>query len=159
MSQVIGVAWYRFRTTFRRRFGGYLSVILLIGLIGGLSMGAVAGARRTESSFPIYLASTDPITAMVLTGFDDPALGQTSGYVPRLNKAIADLRFVRQRGDRSHLRRQYQPRPRSPGFIRIRQPEKPRPRSKAASMGRSAPWTASRLSRAASRIRTGRMKR
>ncbi len=95
MSQVIGVAWYRFRTTFRRRFGGYLSVILLIGLIGGLSMGAVAGARRTESSFPIYLASTDPITAMVLTGFDDPALGQTSGYVPRLNKAIADLRFVR----------------------------------------------------------------
>ena len=36
------VAQYRFRTTFHRRWGGYLTVILLVGLIGGLAMGAPA---------------------------------------------------------------------------------------------------------------------
>jgi hypothetical protein len=67
-SQVFRVAWYRFGATLGRRWGGYLSVILLIGLVGGLSMGAVAGARRTESSFPTYLASTNPSDLDVITG-------------------------------------------------------------------------------------------
>jgi hypothetical protein len=67
-TQVLRVSWYRFRATLGRRSGGYLSVILLIGLVGGLSMGAVAGARRTESSFPTYLASTNPSDLDVITG-------------------------------------------------------------------------------------------
>jgi hypothetical protein len=94
VSQVVRVAWYRFRTTFGHRRGGYLSVVLLIGLVGGLAMGAVAGARRTESSFPTYLASTNPFNAMILTAFDDPALGQSSGYNERIDAEIAHLRFV-----------------------------------------------------------------
>jgi hypothetical protein len=57
---MIRVAWYRFRATLGRRWGGYLTVILLIGLLGGLAMGAVAGARRTQSSYPAFLASTNP---------------------------------------------------------------------------------------------------
>src|ERR1700722_1874210 len=67
-GQVLRVAWYRFRATFGRRSAGYLSVILLIGLVGGLSMGALAGARRTDSSFPTYLASTNPSDLDVITG-------------------------------------------------------------------------------------------
>jgi hypothetical protein len=67
-GHVLRVAWYRFRSTFGRRSGGYLSVILLLGLVGGLSLGAVAGARRTESSFPTYLASTNPSDLDVITG-------------------------------------------------------------------------------------------
>jgi hypothetical protein len=59
-SQVLRVAWYRFRVTFARRWGGYLTVVLLIGLLGGLGIGAVAGARRTQSSYPAFLASTNP---------------------------------------------------------------------------------------------------
>ena len=57
-SQVSRVAGYRFRATFARRWGGYLTVVLLVGLLGGLAMGAVAGARRTQSSYPAFLAST-----------------------------------------------------------------------------------------------------
>jgi hypothetical protein len=57
MKLLLRVAWYRFRATFARRWGGYLRMVLLIGLIGGIAMGAVAGARRTDSSFPVYLAS------------------------------------------------------------------------------------------------------
>jgi hypothetical protein len=60
MSQVLRVAWYRFRATFARRWGGYLSVVLLIGLVGGISMGSIAAGRRTQSSYPTFLASTNP---------------------------------------------------------------------------------------------------
>ena len=94
MGQVVRVAWYRFRTTFGRRWGAYLSVVLLIGLVGGLAMASVAGARRTDSSFPIYLASTNPSSIMVLSGFDDPGLGQSTGYNPRILDAMAHLPHV-----------------------------------------------------------------
>lgn len=40
--------------------GGYLSIVLLIGLAGGIVMGSVAAARRTQSSYPRFLASTNP---------------------------------------------------------------------------------------------------
>jgi len=55
---VLPVAWYRFRATLPRRRGGYLTVIVLLGLLGGVAMGAIAGARRTQSAFPAYLAAT-----------------------------------------------------------------------------------------------------
>src|SRR5580692_9684377 len=54
------VAWYHFSATFRQRLSSYLTLILLIGLIGGLSMAAIANARRTQSSYPTFLASTNP---------------------------------------------------------------------------------------------------
>jgi ABC-type antimicrobial peptide transport system permease subunit len=65
---VVRVAWYRFRGSFGSRWGGYLSVVLLVGLLGGLAMGVVAAARRTQSSFPTYLASTNPSNLSVFTG-------------------------------------------------------------------------------------------
>jgi hypothetical protein len=55
----LAVARYRFRATFARRWGGYLAIVLLVGLVGGLAMGAIAGARRTQSAFPAYLAATN----------------------------------------------------------------------------------------------------
>ena len=46
------LAWYRFRVTFRRRVGGYLTLAVLLGLLGGVAMAALIAARRTESSYP-----------------------------------------------------------------------------------------------------------
>ncbi len=57
-GRALPVAWYRFRATLPRRRGGYLTVIVLVGLLGGVAMGAIAGARRTQSAFPAYLAAT-----------------------------------------------------------------------------------------------------
>jgi hypothetical protein len=59
-SESLRLARYRARATLRHRLGGYLSLVLLVGLVGGLSMGALAAARRTQSSFATYLASTNP---------------------------------------------------------------------------------------------------
>src|SRR3954466_6247248 len=66
MMQAVRVARYRFRATFGRRWGGLLAIVVLIALAGGLAMGAVAGARRTQSSFPNYLKSTNPSDLIVL---------------------------------------------------------------------------------------------
>ena len=85
---------YRFARTFRRRIGGYLALAILIGLVGGLSLGAIAGARRTASSFPTYVASTNPSTLNEFAGLDNPTLGLTSGYDPTMLQTLAHLPHV-----------------------------------------------------------------
>jgi hypothetical protein len=98
-SHILRVASYRFRATFRRQWGSYVSLTLLIALVGGLSMASLAGARRTDSSFRTYYASTNPSTISVFTAFDDPSLGLNSGFNPKLNREIARLPFVEQTAD------------------------------------------------------------
>jgi hypothetical protein len=92
VNQVLRVAWYCFRATFGRRWGGYLAIILLVGLVGGLAMGAIAGARRTQSSYPRFLASTNPSDLTVSTGL--PNSSAASGNDALANK-IAHLPGVR----------------------------------------------------------------
>jgi hypothetical protein len=94
MSSLLRVAFYRFRATFGRRWPGYATLVLLIGLVGGLAMGSIAGARRTQSSFPVYAASTKPAQVQAFDAFLDPAIGDNSGYYPARARAIARLPHV-----------------------------------------------------------------
>lgn len=59
-GQVMRVARYRFAATFRRTRGSYVAIVVLIGLTGGIAMGSIAAARRTQASFAMFLASTSP---------------------------------------------------------------------------------------------------
>jgi len=59
MSPVVRVAWYRNRVILRRRWADYVGVVLLIGLVGGVALASLAGARRTQSAFPTYLAESN----------------------------------------------------------------------------------------------------
>ena len=93
--QVLGTAWYRFLATFRQRRGSYLAVVLLLALVGGVALGAVAGARRTQSSYTTYLASTNPSDLIVFTAFANPALGFSVGYDPATARETARLPYVR----------------------------------------------------------------
>src|ERR1039458_2450558 len=61
----IRLTWYRFRATLPRRGSGYLALTLLIGLVGGVAMASMAAARRTDSSYPKFLASTNPSDLIV----------------------------------------------------------------------------------------------
>jgi hypothetical protein len=72
----------------------YLSVVLLIGLTGGLAMASVAAARRTQASYPTFLSSTNPSTLTI--AIFGGANGQLEG--PNLSnkfKALRDVANVR----------------------------------------------------------------
>ncbi len=83
------MAWYRFRVTFGRRVIGLLAIVLLIGLSGGIALGSIAGARRTQSSYPKFLASTDPSDLTV------SSFGAGGATVTSLKKAIARVPGVK----------------------------------------------------------------
>jgi hypothetical protein len=87
-----GVAGYRCRATFGRRWGGYLSLALLIGLVGGVALGSAAAARRTESSFPVFLASTNPSDVIVQYNAVDQA---SNSGMPAFAATVTHLRDVR----------------------------------------------------------------
>src|SRR5580658_2807134 len=89
-GQALDVTWYRFRATFARRRGGYLALIILIGLIGGIAMASIAAGRRTQASYPTFLASTNPSDLTV--SIYSPNSG---GAVTPLTARIARLRDVK----------------------------------------------------------------
>ena len=69
--------------------------MLLVGLVGGLAMASLAAARRTQSSFPAYLASTNPSDMGLATSVYDPSSG-SPGYDPKIVREIARLPHVKQ---------------------------------------------------------------
>ena len=96
MSSAVGrVAWFRFRATFRRRSGGYLSLVVLVGLVGGLALGAFAAARRTQSSYPAFLASTHPSDLSLNLLSTDPAAPLSPSDAVRRIDAIRHLPHVK----------------------------------------------------------------
>jgi hypothetical protein len=68
-------------------------VVVLIGLVGGLAMGAIAGARRTQSSYPRLTRSTNPSDLLVQR--NDSANDSNAG----------DAAFLRQLARLPHVKR------------------------------------------------------
>jgi hypothetical protein len=53
----MGAVWYCWRTGGRRTWRSMLAVALVCGVLGTGALGALAGARRTESAYGHYLRS------------------------------------------------------------------------------------------------------
>ncbi|MGC2485630.1 MAG: FtsX-like permease family protein [Acidimicrobiales bacterium] len=77
------VASYWLRTNFARRWSNYLTVTLIIGLLGGVSIGSLTAARRTESSFTVFLKHTNPSDISLLL------------YAPNETKLLSRLPHVK----------------------------------------------------------------
>ena len=60
---------------------------MLIGLVGGVAMASVVAARRTDSSYPKFLASTNP-SELVVQPFTTPS------YSPGFVRQLARLPHV-----------------------------------------------------------------
>ncbi|HWF16522.1 MAG TPA: FtsX-like permease family protein [Acidimicrobiales bacterium] len=90
------LASYRFRTTLRPSLGGLITLFLLVGLVGGLAMASIAGARRTASSFTTYWASTNPSDLFGASAVLNPSIGSYQGYNAALVAKIARLPHVEQ---------------------------------------------------------------
>ncbi len=74
-----GLARYRFWTVLAQRWTGYLTIVVLVGLLGGVAMGSVAAARRTQAAFPTFLASTNPSNLTLDTGGWQPGQPNSAG--------------------------------------------------------------------------------
>jgi FtsX-like permease family len=84
VSLAIAATWYRLGAVLRRDRVGYLAIALIVGIIGGVAMGSVAAARRTQSAFPRILAASNPSNLDV-----DPGV-----YSPQILRRISDLPHV-----------------------------------------------------------------
>src|ERR1700691_1224140 len=85
----VRVAVYRLRATLPRRWGGYLALTLLVGLVGGVALGSLTAARRTYASYPQFLASTNPSDLFVLPQeySSDPGLVTELARLPHVRSA------------------------------------------------------------------------
>jgi len=84
------VAGYRLRTTVSRQRTGLVTIVLVVGLLGGLAMASIAIARRTQSSYPTFLTSTNPST-LTFSIYQSTASG---GPGPDLTRSIEGLPAV-----------------------------------------------------------------
>ena len=84
------VAWFWCRANFARRWANYLTIVLLVGSIGGLALGSIAAARRTQASYNTFLASTNP-SDLTMTVF-----------APDIASKLAKLPLVRHVGVSSY---------------------------------------------------------
>lgn len=82
----------RLRSEARQRWRGWLGLALMIGVFGGATIATVAGARRTDSAYPRFLASSNPFDQFLLgvsgTGDDDPATPESLLKVPTVKTVI-----------------------------------------------------------------------
>lgn len=82
-GNALRVGWFWLRTSLRRHWANYLAIVVLVGSIGGLAIGSVAAARRTASSYNVFLANTNP-SELLLTV-----------YAPDISSELAKLPHVR----------------------------------------------------------------
>lgn len=82
---------FRFHSTLRRHLGAYLTVILLIGLLGGLGLASLSGARRTQSAFSRYLTTTNASDVLLQPYFDSGQPTSNNDYRPEFAAALARL--------------------------------------------------------------------
>ena len=91
MGAPMAYAWYRFRSTLRSELSYFLSVVLLVGAVGGLALGAIEAARSTESSFADLVTSSRVPQLFVFDGVINPGIGLDSAYNPGLLRTLSHL--------------------------------------------------------------------
>ncbi len=77
----MAAVWYLGRTHLRRRWASLAVVAVVVGLAGGVTMAAVAGARRTASSYDRFRAAGDAHDVLL----------QTAGLDPEVVRPVLDL--------------------------------------------------------------------
>jgi hypothetical protein len=95
----VNIAWYRFRRALRRRLPGYVGVVVLLAVLGGVALAAVAGARRTASGFDRFLAASNPSDLAVDSGAYDPEATAALRRLPQVTGVRTYVAFLAARLD------------------------------------------------------------
>ena len=85
----VTVAWYWWQATWRTAWRPALVVVLLTGLLGAVSLAALAGARRTESAYGRYLQSIRASDVMVNIPSTDTTLITRVEHLPGVRSSAA----------------------------------------------------------------------
>lgn len=88
------VVTYRLRATLRDRWISYVSLALFIAVLGGVAMGTVAGARRTETSFTTLLNRQDSSQLFGAIQVYNPQAGFSTGYSASAVEKVGRLPHV-----------------------------------------------------------------
>ena len=91
-SSAIRTAWYRSVVCWKRQRAGYLVLVVLIGLAGGVALGSLAAARRTASSFSTFLAATNPSDLMIEPAGGGPGPRATTSRSPSIARCARTRR-------------------------------------------------------------------
>ncbi len=84
--------WARVRSDLRSSWGAAIATVLVVGLAGGLVVGAAAAARRTQTAFPRFLADTN--SDSILVSPSSPFGLEKGGF----DRAVAQLPAVSEAG-------------------------------------------------------------
>src|SRR4051794_2066650 len=76
------------RASARRRRGGLVGIALLLGIVGGLALATMAGARRTQSAYPRFLRTQNPSTLVVDVGSLADGGAQEIEYLRELPQVV-----------------------------------------------------------------------
>ena len=90
-APAFALARLRLRSIVRRRWRGLVAVALVVGVIGGLGLASIAGARRTQSSFTTFLAGTNPADQLSMDASVVPTSGMDRGYAPAVARRLSRL--------------------------------------------------------------------
>lgn len=91
IRHALEVARYRTRATIGHRWRAYVTFIVLVGFLGGLGLGGLAAARRTQSSFSSFLAASNPSNLSVTVYGASSGPLANPNYNPALTAAIGRL--------------------------------------------------------------------
>jgi hypothetical protein len=90
----VGLAQHWGAITLRRRRRELVAIVLLLGILGGVSLCALAGARRTQSSYPRFLRASHASTMAIDPGQYDPEVDAVIAAFPEVVRSTTYVAFT-----------------------------------------------------------------
>ena len=93
-SHLVSIVTYRLDTRLRRRTGDLITLVLAIGILGGVAMAAVAAGRATQSAYAAFLARTNA-SDLTMSTYGNGNVASANNFSPTLAAAIDRLPGIR----------------------------------------------------------------
>jgi hypothetical protein len=90
----VTAVWYWSRRTARAHWRSYVGAAVLLALLGGLTMAALAGARRTASAYPRFRAAGHVMDAQVNSGDFESQHPEVAGQMPGVTESATYIAFL-----------------------------------------------------------------
>lgn len=92
----MAAVWLRFRTELHSKWRSFVVVAVLVGVAGGVTLAALAGARRTDRAYPEFIESQHAYDVLVVSGRPPifPSASFDLDEIARLPMVVETARFA-----------------------------------------------------------------